>query len=181
MTTTDSIITHTGTDTSVGERDGGPSTGATYALAPISAADANALRAAGGQCHVADAVPGFPCRQCLRDAAIGDELILVSHDPFDQDSPYRSASPIFLHAQDCVGPDPAIVDGSTPAPDQLTVRRLAVRAFDPDAMMVDATLIEGTALAATIDAFFANPTVEHAQVYFAERGCWATRVARTGP
>lgn len=153
-------------------------TGVALAFEPISALDAHALRAAGGPRYVADAVPGFPCRQCLRDADIGEELILVSHDPFDRDSPYRSASPIFLHLEDCGGPDPA-TNGPIPAmPDQLTVRQLAVRAFDPDAMMVDAAVIDGADLAATIDAFFANPTVEHAQVYFAKPGCWATRVTR---
>ncbi|MEL6984793.1 MAG: DUF1203 domain-containing protein [Actinomycetota bacterium] len=156
-----------------------------FAFEPISPADADALRAAGGEVYAADAVPGFPCRQCLRDAAIGEELILVSHDPFDHDSPYRSASPIFLHRDDCGGPDrvngaggPGRPGDEIGLPDQLTVRQLAVRAFDPEAMMLDATVIDGSELAATIDAFFANPSVDHAQVYFAQRGCWATRVTR---
>jgi len=34
-----------------------------YRLDPISAGDADALRAAGGDCYIADSVPGCPCRQ----------------------------------------------------------------------------------------------------------------------
>ena len=40
--------------------------------------------------YVADEKPSFPCRQCLRDAEIGEELLLVSYDPFEIDSPYNT-------------------------------------------------------------------------------------------
>ena len=46
----------------------------TFMLRPISQSDADALRLGGGPVYVADECPGYPCRQCLRDAAIGDEL-----------------------------------------------------------------------------------------------------------
>ncbi len=148
-------------------------TGTGFLIEPISPAAADELRAIGGPRYRADAKPGFPCRQCLRDAEIGEELILVSHDPFAADSPYRSASPIFLHREPCG--DPVEM---TSVPEQFAVRQLSVRGFAPDAMMLDAAVIDGTDLAATLDRFFENPSIEHAHVHFAGRGCWGGRVNR---
>src|SRR4051794_33753682 len=42
-----------------------------------------------------------PCRRCLQDIEPGETAILVSYDPFDADSPYRSASPVFVHERSC--------------------------------------------------------------------------------
>ena len=64
----------------------------TFQVAGIDPLHADRLRAAGGIRYVADEKPGFPCRQCLRDAEIGDEMILVSYDPFEESSPYRCRS-----------------------------------------------------------------------------------------
>jgi len=147
----------------------------TYRLAPIDPAEADRLRAEnpGAPVCVADADPGYPCRQCLRDAAVGEELILVSHDPFTVDSPYRSASPIFLHREPCQPP----TDLRT-LPAQLTGRQLSVRAFDADAMMIDAAVVAGTDLADTLDRFLTDDACDHIHVHNATRGCWATRVDR---
>lgn len=119
--------------------------------------------------------PGDPCRQCLRDAEVGEELILVSHDPFrnDSTSPYRSASPIFLHRQPCEPPEDV-----TTVPAQLTGRTLSVRAFDAAEMMVDAAILPGADLAAQLAASFTDPTVDHVHIHNASRGCWATRADR---
>jgi len=150
-----------------------PSTDTRFIIDPISPESADALRAIGGPRYLADAKPGFPCRQCLRDAEIGEELILVSHDPFAADSPYRSASPIFLHREPCGDP----VE-TTSVPEQFAVRQLSVRGFDPEAMMLDAAVIDGADLAATLDRFFENPSIEHAHIHFAGRGCWGGRINR---
>ena len=125
--------------------------------------------------YIADAVPGYPCRQCLRDAEIGEEVILVSYDPFRSDTPYRSASPIFLHCADCGGPDDV-----TSVPQQLARRQLSVRSFDRHEMMIDAAVIDGDELAATMQRFFAEADTDHLHVHNATRGCWATAVARAG-
>lgn len=145
----------------------------TFALNPITGANADALRATGGRMYVADHKPGFPCRQCLRDAEVGEELILVSHDPFTRETPYRSASPIFLHREPCGEPLP-----SMPVPEQLTVRQLSVRSFDADEMMIRAAVIDGAELAAVITDRFEDPAADQVHVHFAERGCWATNVSR---
>jgi hypothetical protein len=144
-----------------------------YVLHGLDPSVADDLRARGGIAYVADEQPGFPCRQCLRDAEIGEELILTSYDPFTGVSPYRSASPIFLHRHSCRR------DESTDLPEQLTGRRLSVRAFDVDEMMVDAALIDGHDLEATISALLRNTAVDHLHIHNEPRGCYAARIDRT--
>ena len=146
----------------------------TFVVAGIDPRDADQLRAAGGVIYVADSKPGYPCRQCLRDAEIGDEMLLVSYDPFTASSPYRCASPIFIHSTACAS------DDRHSLPIQLTGRTLSVRGFDSAAMMLDAALIEGTDLRGTIETLFDNPAIDHLHVHNASRGCWAARVMR-GP
>ena len=155
-------------------RDNEHMTTKTFLVAGIDPAAADRLRAAGGVPYVADSKPGYPCRQCLRDAEIGDEMLLVSYDPFTASSPYRCASPIFIHSAPCTS------DDWQDLPVQLTSRTLSVRGFDEAAMMLDAALIEGTELSATIETLFENPAIDHLHVHNASRGCWAARVER-GP
>ena len=152
----------------------------TFRLAPIDPHTADTLRSGNAPVYVADAKPGYPCRQCLRDAEVGEELVLVSYDPFANDgaaaaSPYRSASPIFLHRAACVAPGPE-AEGDLPV--QLTGRQLSVRSFDQAAMMIDAAVIDGTDLRATIERFFADGASERIHVHNAVRGCWAVTVER---
>ena len=144
----------------------------TFLVAGLDPAEADRLRAAGGVNYVADSKPGFPCRQCLRDAEIGDGMLLVSYDPFTASSPYRCASPIFIHSTPCTA------DGQEGLPVQLTSRTLSVRGFDHAAMMLDAALIEGDDLRKTIETLFDNPAIDHLHVHNASRGCWAARVDR---
>ena len=146
--------------------------GTGFVLSGIEPSHADQLRAAGGLIYVADD-NGYPCRQCLRDAEIGDELILVSYDPFTGSSPYRSASPIFLHRSPCTP------SASDDIPDQLARRTLSVRAFDNAEMMVDATLTDGADLADAINRLLANADVHHLHVHNEPRGCWAARVDRS--
>jgi hypothetical protein len=147
----------------------------TFELRPIDPAEADRLRASWGHAPVcvADERPGYPCRQCLEDAEIGEELLLVSYDPFMIDSPYRSASPIFLHRDPCAPP----TDRRT-LPPQLTSRLLSVRSFDAKALMIDAAVVAGSDLADTLHRFLDNAECDHVQVHNASRGCWAVRVER---
>lgn len=150
-------------------------TATSFRLRPIDPIEADRLREAwaASSVYVADAKPGYPCRQCLRDAEVGEELLLVSFDPFDLDSPYRSASPIFLHRLPCAPPADL-----HELPEQLTIRQLSVRAFDGDALMIDAAVVNGAELRATLDRMFAITACDHVHVHNASRGCWAVRVDR---
>lgn len=151
-----------------------------FHVVPLPIRVAGDLRAAASITVVADESPGYPCRACLRDAALGEELVLVSHDPFagwtsGETSPYRSAGPIFLHRRDCsadVDPDRV--------PDQLVRRLLSVRAFDEAAMMVDGRVVEGIDLESTLDELAGRADVTKVLVHNAGRGCFAATVEMTG-
>jgi hypothetical protein len=145
----------------------------TFVVAGIDPAEADRLRAAGGIGYVADSKPGYPCRQCLRDAEVGDEMLLVSYDPFTASSPYRCASPIFIHCTPCEPNDQDVL------PVQLTCRTLSVRGFDNAAMMLDAALVEGGDLGRTIETLFDNLAIDHLHVHNASRGCFAARIERS--
>jgi Protein of unknown function (DUF1203) len=123
--------------------------------------------------YIADTQPGYPCRQCLRDAEVGDELVLVSYHPFKTDSPYASASPIFLHREFCGN------NRDTSAlPQQLERRLLSIRAFDKHERMLEAEVAPGTELSDVIRGFFSMKNVDHVHVHNAKRGCWAARIDR---
>lgn len=151
-----------------------------FRIAPLPPSTAARLRETATVVRVADESPGYPCRACLRDVALGEELVLVSHDPFAgwdaaESSPYRSASPIYLHRRDCsadVDPDPV--------PDQLVRRRLSVRAFDERAMMLDGRVVDGVELHATLDELTAAPGVAKVFVHNAGPGCFAAVVEVVG-
>ncbi|TDT16990.1 uncharacterized protein DUF1203 [Ilumatobacter fluminis] len=137
---------------------------------PLDRTTADRLRRSGGVVVEADVSPGFPCRQCLRDADVGDALVLVSYDPFpdDADSPYRGRGPIYLHRDDCS----AKVD-SDAFPRQLTTRRLSLRGFDAGSMMRWSTVVDGADLAEALGAGFRADGVDRIHIHNAGPGCFA--------
>ena len=143
-------------------------------LVPIEPSEANRLRAGATVFDVADSSPGYPCRQCLKDAEVGEVLALVSYDPFALESPYHSASPIYLHKNDCGEADVSAVPG------QQLRRQLSVRAFDADEMMLAGEVIDGVDLEDTAARLLATSDVAFIHVHNASRGCWALRIERPG-
>jgi hypothetical protein len=127
-----------------------------------------------GMRTVADEGDAFPCRRCLRDAEVGDELVLVSYDPFEAGatSPYRQSGPIYVHAGGCA---PREEDLSR-APRQLTRRRLSVRAFDDSHLMVAAEVIDGESVELVAERLLADPRVRYLHVHNAAPGCFAVRI-----
>ena len=43
----------------------------------------------------------LPCRHCLSEIAEGDEVLVLSYRPFEEEQPYAEQGPIFLHAKKC--------------------------------------------------------------------------------
>jgi hypothetical protein len=115
-----------------------------------------------------------PCRRCLRDAAPGERLALTAYDPFLVRSPYAGEGPVFVHADGCepFPSEPGVVS------EQVSRRILSVRAYDADAMLTDATVLEGEQFRERAEALLADPEVEFLHVHFAGPGCFAFRVDR---
>lgn len=115
----------------------------------------------------------YPCRRCLMDAEAGDEVYLLSYDPFLGDSPYRCASPIFVHKKQCTPYQGAEV------PEQQRKRLLSVRAYDAGHMIVGhGDVLEGTKLEQTSEELLSDPAVEYIHVHNARPGCFAVRIER---
>jgi hypothetical protein len=132
------------------------------------------LAALGARRYVVDEKPGYPDRIEMRDLDVGERALLVNYTHLDDlTSPYRSAHAVFVR------------EGATTAydeideiPDVLRGRLLSVRAFDENAMMVDADVIDGDRLCDWITSRFADGIVDFIDVHNAKRGCFAARVRR---
>lgn len=135
--------------------------------------DSDALAAKGVERHVVTSRPGAPCRISLEDAAIGESVLLLSFEHQPATTPYRRSGPIFVR-EGCVGRYEA-VDRVPPA---LAIRTLSVRGFDRRGNILDANLVEGTALADVISRQFANPEIAYLQAHYAKRGCFAATIDR---
>jgi hypothetical protein len=123
----------------------------------------------------ADRYPGFPCRVSLRDARVGETLLLVNYEHLPVVTPYRSRHAIFVlenatQAQLEIGEIPEVLLG----------RLLSLRAFDDAGMMIDADVMQGVELAPAILRMFATPGVQYLHVHNAKAGCFAARIERAG-
>jgi len=146
-------------------------------LAPFQtlfALDDAALEALGARRMVADGPHSAPCRVSLSDAAPGEALILLNHRHLDTPaSPYRSEGPVFVRE---AAAEAVLEPGEVP--DMLGRRLLSVRAYDADAMMTDADVVEGADLASVLDAWLADPAVRRIQIHTARRGCFMAEARR---
>ena len=123
----------------------------------------------------ADEPDSYPCRRCLRDAEVGELLLLLPYDPFEQAGPYTGEGPIFVHAHACT---PYRSDGELP--DQVRRRLVSVRGYDADGMLTGAEVVEGVDLDPVLDGVLAEPATAYAHLHYARPGCFACRVDRDG-
>jgi len=116
--------------------------------------------------------PGYPCRISLTDADVGDEVLLINYEHQPVDSPYRASHAIYIRAGE------QTFDAVDEIPAMLRKRLLSVRGFDAQHMLTAADVVEGTALEAAIEKFFAQPETAYLHLHFAKPGCYAARVER---
>ena len=68
--------------------------------------------------------------------------------------------------------------GAGELPPYVTRRLISLRAYDAAAMMIDASVADGTAVGAALDALFADPAVAYVHLHNAKRGCYSCRASR---
>jgi hypothetical protein len=131
------------------------------------------LAGLGVRRYVVDATPGFPDRIEMRDLEPGERALLLNYVHQPGDSPYRSGHAIFVR------------EGATQRyerineiPEVMRIRPMSLRAFDGDAMMIDADLAEGDGIDALIRRLLADPRVAYIHAHNAKRGCYAGRIER---
>lgn len=140
---------------------------------PLYGLDEDALAAAGARRYRVDRPTGFPDRVEMRDMQPGETALLVNYTHQPADTPYRASHAIFVR-EGATRPYAAVGE----VPDVLRTRMLSVRAFDADHMMVDADLVDGKALEATIARMFGVADVAYLHLHYAKRGCYAACVER---
>lgn len=131
------------------------------------------LAAEGVLRHVADEKPGFPDRVEMRDAELGERLLLLNHMHLPIDTPYRACHAIY------------VLEGAQIAyhsinevPSVLRPRALSLRAFDEHGIMIDADLVDGKQVETLIGRLFANPSAAYIHAHNAKRGCFAGLISR---
>ncbi|KAF3482375.1 uncharacterized protein GIQ15_05134 [Arthroderma uncinatum] len=124
---------------------------------------------------------GAPCRRCLKNASLNEDVFLISYNPFlpdNRDTPYSGAGPIFVHADDCTLYDGS-EDNKLGIPEKYHARSLTVRAYDAGNMMVWHKVLEGAKLMETLESeVFGDKELEaeYVHVYFTGPGCFAFKV-----
>ena len=132
-----------------------------------------ALDAVNARWLVADASPGYPCRVSLREASVGERVLLVPFPYHDVDSPYRACGPVFVREQ----ADTAELDVNE-IPDILPGRLLSVRAYDSAHIMVHAQTIQGIQFEQAVRSQFSSEAVSYLQIHNASPGCFSCTVHR---
>jgi hypothetical protein len=123
--------------------------------------------------HKADHSPGFPCRVSLRDAEVGETLLLLNYEHLDVATPYRSQYAIYVREfADEAHP------GVNEIPTVLKRRLLSLRAFDTEGMLLDADVADGSDIEPMIERMFGNARVGYIHVHNAKPGCFAARIDR---
>lgn len=131
------------------------------------------LEARGARRVVADRSPGFPCRVSLRDAAIGEPVLLVNYAHLPVASPYQSRYAVYVRERASEA-HPEVNE----VPEQLRRRLLSVRAFDGAGMLLDADVVEGEQLESSIERLLGDPRAAYLHLHNAKPGCYAARVDR---
>lgn len=124
---------------------------------------------------------GEPCRDVLRRAQPGEELILASFSPHVKPGPYHEYGPIFVlaHPAEIAVPLDALPlypDKS----DSFLRNRFVVRAYTEAESIADAELVTTETAEAHIAEYLTRPDIAFVQARFPTYGCFACRIERGG-
>ena len=114
-----------------------------------------------------------PCRQCLQLGEPGEEMLLLTYQPFRGESPYAVPSPVFLHAEPCdtyaASDLPAFVrDGGL----------RAIRSYDADHAIVEGAVVSPAEIVSTIGRLLDHERAAYVHVHCAVNGCFTFRADR---
>jgi hypothetical protein len=123
--------------------------------------------------YVAEKKPGFPDRIEMRDAEIGEKLLLLNHMCQPANTPYRATHAIFVRE----GAENTY-DRVDEIPEVMRTRLLSLRAYDAVGMMLDADVVDGQHVEGVIRRFLGSSQVAYIHAHNAKRGCYSGRIDR---
>jgi hypothetical protein len=122
---------------------------------------------------VVDEKNSFPCRVSLKDAEVGEKVLLLNFRHHNVHTAYRSSGPIIIRERaNTVIPEAGTI------PEILSRRHLSLRGYDTEGMMVNASTIDGTGLENNIGEFFAIKAISYIHIHNARQGCYLCAVER---
>ena len=136
--------------------------------------DEDTLAEMGAIKMVVDSKPGFPCRVSLKDAEIGEEVILLPYKHHNTPSPYQASGPLFVR-KNAYKAELKINE----IPKMLRHRLLSIRAYDRNGKMLNAKTTKGEVIEDTIQDLFSIDTIEYLHVHNSSPGCYNCMVIRS--
>jgi hypothetical protein len=124
---------------------------------------------------------GEPCRDVLRRARPGEELLLVSHSPFSVEGPFREFGPIYVLASPSA--EPVALDRLPVEPPAAGLApylrdHFVLRAYSADERIADAAMVGPGEAGDVMARFFGDPEVAFVHARFPLYGCFACRIER---
>ncbi len=118
--------------------------------------------------------PGYPCRVSLEEARHGEQLILLNHVSLDADTPFRASHAIYV--REAANAAPVYEDALPPV---LDGRRVSLRAFSRDGMLVEGLVAEPGQGDAAVRSLFGRMDVAEIHAHTSAYGCFLARIERT--
>lgn len=123
--------------------------------------------------YIVNSNPGFPDRIEMKDAELGQSVLLLNHVCQPAKTPYRASHAIFIREWATQA-----YDAVDQVPESMRIRLLSLRAFNDDGMMLDADVADGIVIEPVVTRMFANPEVSYIHVHNAKQGCYSGRIDR---
>ncbi|HVY82846.1 MAG TPA: DUF1203 domain-containing protein [Steroidobacteraceae bacterium] len=139
-----------------------------FALSDAQLAERHIIR------QVADRPGAFPCRVSLRDAEVGERLLLLSYEHLPVATPFRSRHAIFVR-ESATEAHPDVNE----LPEMLARRLLSIRAFDDAGTMLDADVVPGNEAVPVIRRLLGEAKVAYLHAHNAKHGCFFARIDRS--
>ena len=158
-------------------------TNTTFRISALPAADLDRIRATGIddfghrlRTTVADEEPGTPLRCCLREAQVGERVVLIAWRPLREapDSVYAEVGPVFVHADACPG-----YQDEQSYPQGFRHRQQVLRSYSATGDMLDAVITEGSGAEDAIAGLFARPGAAVVHSRNVAAGCYMFAVHRS--
>jgi hypothetical protein len=131
------------------------------------------LASFGVKRYIVDSNPGFPDRIEMKDAELGQSVLLLNHVCQPAKTPYRASHAIFIREWATQA-----YDAVDQVPESMRIRLLSLRTFNDDGMMLDADVADRMVMEPVVTRMFANPEVSYIHVHNAKQGCYSGRIDR---